>query len=1203
MFMLLYFLHLQISGTAFNRLFLVYCEALSTPKLASACESDAGTFTSTSPGSGGAGSRYLEKFQTGNASLNAISHLRKRSGDEDDEDYEDDEHDIVLAGSDWEESIEMGKPIFDETTDWQLSEEIDEEQVYTEPQPREIESKYAVQFFNVENDLAAILMLTWTRMRDRTSNGHLLTEPPSSDLKFITVAPTYNPETVSIIKKAIAKVSALAKYWTFVAPDLDDPDEIKVTIWQALLGTLEIGQIQKSLNDYRRTFKFISISSIVAQLDESGERPAVIILATLTDPLEKRQSSPPNRYSPHSKVLVRLESESQSLTRFIGTDWFNESHGYRTFTPEFWPGPGVLRKGLYGPGAFVETYTKISVYWRRMTWELKNGVDLQGPCQLSVSVAEENIVLETIPTTDATILGDIIYEAWRLKSGRGGFRFLTFMYPSKTARDSLMEIYQAKRRKVDEHNSDPDRTSEQKPYLTIWASRWCWESYHELDEAVWDDEEIDTAAIYELDVTLELRALAHIFSDATRSRDLGSPYLVSIDIGLQSSSTSGPFAMLIRLGGNGLDEELQEGMRMAASRTGTEPEIPLHLAGDVDETSTPTPTPTSISDSEAEAVLISQTLDALITGINLRIKAISVQPLSAFDLARNQRAWEIHLAKYSPPQQRRESEKPKIVTNPARELMSEVIQADRVAYRPPSIPEEVTGDSSEIYEVIDIIDKRDNEAAASLAISTKHGHIVVLMAPEPNPQPRGAAKYIDFQFSSSLSRAWEAALSRQPKDQRQTHPPIQYVSILQVSTWTRDFLNRLRIHDQFRWRYEVRLKANLLFDPAYVGDSPFVDTDGQRTFLVLHGIPELAAIQDLAWRNHGKESIKEGIIDDILIRWDPDSEHNSPLIFVGLRPWPPRSLKDERIVDTVELVRAEMPEKVAARGLFLTEVMTYAPPLALFANVPINSEQLAIQDSQDLRWHAYPMVQLEKVVNPTRALKFVSGLLDMPVPAFNHPIQLHGPGFNGEKDILDSLVIQGTADPWSQSGRALYIGSVKNEDQPSKHLRETRQYMRDGPAGQSLEIGLDQRQQLMIQMYKAVFRSPTWKNVGFQAIVIHQLSPEAYEAYARLLSKGDQSGRDVDGAHLSYALPSRFSERFHPPFYDPDIISLLGIPEISALVYLGLADIKNRQFWFQPEEIVVTRCDDEIVLGIRLGYFSSADGSRVVGPIKYGDRV
>ncbi|KAF3902305.1 hypothetical protein ABW21_db0205984 [Orbilia brochopaga] len=966
------------------------------------------------------------------------------------------------------------------------------------------------------DDLSVLLRNTW-QLRYKW-------EPRSPTLKFITVLRINNTRTVRTLQLARRHAGkGNDEQVTFLAPDPEPQmaDTLEQSWWMSLLGTTEIAQIQVSLNVFRRTYHFISISTITVRFERFNGQTSVSLFLELTDPSSRHNSGRLSRSGSWSKVSVRLSSESPDLDLFMGEDFFDQSHGYRTFTSELWAGPVWGGKKLYGPGSSFESYTGISFQWG--IGDADSQIDPMGFCQVAISRVEENIVFELLPTEDPEILGDLIYEAWQLKSGKGGLRFITFMHPSQAAVEQLERIYRSKLEKVFRENaSNQGNPGSKKPYLTIWASLESWESYHDPDEISWDDKDIDTDAMSYLHATLELAAVNHMLSgDIVRYLNLGMPYIVSVDLGVQSPPEGRSYALMIRLGGPQLDEDEVE--------IGVDTALQLGDAGKGGSSKKSTDDELSAPISEIQRMPREFTLavmDALTIGIDLRIKAISGQPPSAEDTEHTKQAWQEYQASFNmkiqlessisetgPPQQQQPKiKKPKKVSNPAKYLMRDASSPDWAESDAPApiVPAKIAGDKSNVYEIVDITHKKDNKLAASLAISTQHGHIVILEAPEPNNQQRGAAKYIDFQLSALLSHVWEEVLLLQTREEQEADLPIRFVSILTVSHWTRQFLNRLKPLDYFKLhrQTDVRMNALGVFDQTSgLAGNRHPLRKKQLTYFLLHGIPEIAAIEDMAWRDTRRNFAQRGIVDDIYIHWDPENKFDEPQILIRLRPWPPGETGSDKVAQAIGRIRTGTLAEVTARGLFLVHIVTYGTRLSLEGDLQISN--LGIQDDQHLSWRADLIRGFEHGVAPTKALRAIYKLLGVRPPSFVQPVEIHGRSLNDAEGSSDTWAMQGLVDT-SSDPLMLLIGEVEDASPMPNSLRGTREKMR-GHGSEDTKANLDNRRQLMMAIYESVFQSSLWKDAPFTVIMIHQLSPEAYEAVHQILAKQDPPKECVDG--------------------------------------------------------------------------------------------
>ncbi|KAJ6256150.1 hypothetical protein Dda_8985 [Drechslerella dactyloides] len=871
------------------------------------------------------------------------------------------------------------------------------------------------------SDLAEMVKASWTQSMDQVSS-----RPQAPTLKYITITAIENLQTIEIIKTAQSQISPQSKAYTvFKAPVFEYIIYDELDLWSALLGTSEIYAIQKMLNNYRHTFDDASIESIrvgLVGIESSTDQAKAMILITLERLPGSHLAEP---LSAHPRVSIEFEREYVVLTSFIGKRDFDHTHGYRTFTPDLWPGSGWERSRIYGPGSLIPSYNQLQVSWRAVS----QGPNLEkvgeGLCVFSISGIEENIVLQTRIETSHEILGDIIYDVWRRKRGQDSLRFITFMNLSSETETILRETYAKKIAKVERENSNSGNRGEPwKPYLTMWASRSSWEAHHLSDETSWSDEAIDSAAMDQLQDARELAAIAHILGNPFRWEGLGSPYIVSVDIGLRLWHGKTSYAMLVRLGSRFLDDEGDVVMAGAGPGMGESDSSDLTASAALADDDEPE-SDTVLYERERHTNL-SIFIDALIIGTELRIKSRIGQQVSSQEGEDAGRAWERQQERYSMAIHSGGDKKPKSFRMPdqAKRLISGIAhQFEQEGVGPSILTTDLLNDESELYNLVYVCNKTNrSQIATSLYVSPQHGHLVILKSPEPDPQPQGVAKYVEIQFSSSLSLAWKGVIVHLPGDAPQPQP-IKYITIINLSSWTKNYLRKMKSWYPDRTE-SVKLDASDSFRAEdSIEGTEFIrgwahsesHAQNRRSFLVYLGLPEIAAIEEMTWREFRTPVTQARIIEKIRIIWGPEYPHD-PQIFISLAEWPPMDLRRTKEADLCARIRGERQDiaKVAGQGMFLAELTAYVAPFAITHGLSMGNWAIAIKDDERIRQRASYLSDAEESLGPTRALQDILPMLNLSVSDINHPIELRGPSLNAEEDGSDRLVLQGLSSPFSR---------------------------------------------------------------------------------------------------------------------------------------------------------------------------------------------
>ncbi|KAJ6256986.1 hypothetical protein Dda_7869 [Drechslerella dactyloides] len=1069
------------------------------------------------------------------------------------------------------------------------------------------------------------------------------------DLVYITLSQVFNPYTVQLIKMVLYKVGLeLKDTTTFIAPyeeDRQGENDLDYEIWTALLGTAEIGAIQNMLNANTRYFRRRSILSIGVRIDSRsdspGSPPEAMIFVTLDDPIPAENY----RSSGRSGISVAVAYEAPYSDAFPDHEAFKNARGYKPTIPPL-SLPIELRR------LASLTYRNITFAWQFSDIDVPMDGDEyvaefdQGKYEVAISGIDQNIVLGgPYPTSNYKALGEIIYEAWRSKRGSDSLKYITFRNPLPGATAILKEAY------------GPKKASKRNPMI-IWASSSSWQSENPLMQTIPISQQIDDSIIKKLGSSLELSAVSHMLGDKDRWESLGSPYIISIEVGAEDSER---YPFMVRLGNWYMDRATLEAEHAKIYST----EIRLPSAG------TLTGQRAAERPDYPGQPFARKVLSRLVTGIDLRVRARSKSEVSLLRRVANREMSRRHgqnwrmLAKGEQDRQNRQSEDPFIIIswpkdedeesedsgssdggstprgnrnkardtpkrlgNGAIELMKAVVASDNptvanMAYgrfrpRAQSLPDDILDDESSTYEQVELKPRDEKRRHGLVTMSEKHGHIIIHQVPEPNNE----GKYTDLQLCTALCLAWEHFynITVDPEATPKPKAPtklVDYVSILRVSDWTRNFLQELT--DLYGWDSELRIEASVIFavdgDVTGVGYTEYRLAQ-QRTFLLLHGIPEVAAIEEMAWTESKRPFIGDRIIDEIYLRWvnvkpaDSEVEIRTPQIFLFLRPWPPSDVAASAIrevgLNVLDYLRASNTSAVMIQGLFLAEVTAYAVPMAIQFGVPLVLPTFAMWETDD--WDA-------KLVTDWRTttsfpLKKLLHLLNIHPARFAIRVDLEGPGLQGQhsgqqlaEDLTDeTLTLAALATEHkleTLDRRYIMLGCVEKWElwRDTEYIRE---YMAGEQLAQDLKppIDIENRRNLMIRIYKSILQNPTLRKKPYHIFGTHYLSPEAEIVQNEFLEVREKKDCGWNG----YRFMSKKLESigtYEPyPLFNAEYIAFLGIPEISSLVYLGLMTFPSlaRGQWFLPKTLML-HCmntgDNLEVIGTELAYYSGETGKRI----------
>ncbi|KAK6346811.1 hypothetical protein TWF696_006919 [Orbilia brochopaga] len=601
-----------------------------------------------------------------------------------------------------------------------------------------------------EEDWHALMQIYWWR---RSQNIDIDSPRP---LRYIT-AQVKDKNSIVVLEMVLAKASLQPNEETFYAYEEDEFEEdadnkSSYEIWSALLGVPEIGAIQRMLNEYYRFFGMRSILSIGVQVNNvpdgsQGERDAMV-LVTLEDPVIAEG----NKYishGPRSIVSVAIISEPAALVEFGGFQIFDwrDSTPYRV---------DILK------------YEKVAFQWLLSDDKDPFAVDVdQGNFHAHFSTMGGTIILEnTSPRDDRRFFGNLIYEMWRHKRGASPLQYIFFLDPSAESVRIITEAYEAKRVEVD----DP---------MILWASRQAWEVHNLLSEATYSDnqQKIDAHFFKRLLLALEVGAVGHMALDPDQWRALGSPHFISVEVA-PSARPGHKFALGVRLESKHLEEEI-------AKEDGLRPnDWDIIDAAVLDEKWGEIYGPN----------FINLAMDLLLEGILIRLESRCRQSLRGGSIDKEKKSWDQQQVTFY-----RVANTFDRVANSASALMEAVVASDRLksgkifnplltpAYQ--SIPAEILDDKAKVYWEIVCELKRPNDRLKRgfrASLSLDHGHIIISSVPEPNKY----GNYTDFSLVKSLTWGWED-LSRYPLAGKKV--PLEYISILHVSDWTRMFLENIAI--------------------------------------------------------------------------------------------------------------------------------------------------------------------------------------------------------------------------------------------------------------------------------------------------------------------------------------------------------------------------------------------------------------------------
>ncbi|KAK6346607.1 hypothetical protein TWF696_006728 [Orbilia brochopaga] len=416
----------------------------------------------------------------------------------------------------------------------------------------------------------------------------------------------------------------------------------------------------------------------------------------------------------------------------------------------------------------------------------------------------------------------------------------------------------------------------------------------------------------EFSATLEFHAVQQLIASYPRRWGFTAYSAIrSIDIGPRGRS----YAMMIRLERNSGHMDLELGFEQDSVGRNTFAETDIH---------------------KPDKAAANRIIDTLLAGIQLRIDTLR-GPLSRLE--------------FEEPSSYSFSYPIEMAQNAARQLIlmwtfvvrdidsfEEYLEQDEGA---PSqaIPHMHLEDEETIYYEIAVTDAA-NYRQLDLAISITAGYVVILSPLEPNedgkydPENSISLKDSLFQIIAKLTRESGAA-------------PFEYFFFLHTSIRTRNLLMEIFNLENWSLREAVQLNAVDIFVPDNEGGYSETRLQQQRAFLLLHGIPEIAAIAEMTVQFAESPYMDHRVIHSIVIRWAVgEGGWTGFRIFVTLGPWPPRNGFPGS--DIVSWLRREQMTDIVSQGKFLADVSAYVIPLAIRLGVSINRGALSTHDAEAL---------------------------------------------------------------------------------------------------------------------------------------------------------------------------------------------------------------------------------------------------------------
>ncbi|EPS41113.1 hypothetical protein H072_4952 [Dactylellina haptotyla CBS 200.50] len=354
-----------------------------------------------------------------------------------------------------------------------------------------------------------LLFLAWGVARTKYSKDNPGTDRADLMPKFVTIMDLQNEETFKILRRA--EEEYLVETGDLFELNLPKDDVDSLNIWATLLGTPEIGAVQKMLSFWPKQFEGLEVRSIryILTGEESQDNQAsqnYMIMLSLKLPSEREEDS----ISHTALVIIDMDSTPENFPD-------NAREAFEDSTLEFL---SIANVKPVGNTRKRKAATILPPTFKRKTfqWDPK-----KMPAEALTSGREKLILFETdlydIGVDKAEDLGNIIFGIWKQSEGASALHDIAFMYISPRTSNLIETTFE--KQKIDKLAS-----------LTVWASKESRNLKLGLENSnVWDGQKINDDIYRDLQSTLELEAIFEILSNAQRYLDLGQPTISSVEIG------------------------------------------------------------------------------------------------------------------------------------------------------------------------------------------------------------------------------------------------------------------------------------------------------------------------------------------------------------------------------------------------------------------------------------------------------------------------------------------------------------------------------------------------------------------------------------------------------------------------------------------------------------------------------------------------
>ncbi|KAK6526028.1 hypothetical protein TWF281_011069 [Arthrobotrys megalospora] len=393
----------------------------------------------------------------------------------------------------------------------------------------------------------------------------LLAAFPLSHITFIVPRSSKSRATTEVLSTALSR-SGLSQIGIFEIARPVEPsnDDLPSTIWQALIGTLEISSVHQLLFDWPLEFRNGQLQSIRFQLrapEAALDNVAAVIMVSF-GPMSIGENEGPSESTTGDTTNQGVDVHGSDTATSIELELLHQDSGLDIFIGvEAFEGGTIAISHDNSPSLNLnmgqsrkrKRITKLQTYKRAMfSWSPKFGdgnVELS-KMVVSTSGSEQCIVIEEIGRREALtkdILADLVFQAWQGQQGQRLLKDIVFMDVSAKTAALIKEAYARTQ-------SDPSTA------LVIWADPKYWMAYFvESDSEQWDLKEVHRELYDKFVGSLEVGGVTNILSRYATLMLLNLPSVRSIEIGPKSKlkkanqgasdpeSTEDDYALLVRL--------------------------------------------------------------------------------------------------------------------------------------------------------------------------------------------------------------------------------------------------------------------------------------------------------------------------------------------------------------------------------------------------------------------------------------------------------------------------------------------------------------------------------------------------------------------------------------------------------------------------------------------------------------------------------